>query len=572
MTTGLLLAAALSAGAAPRDGRFVTWRLEDGRVRADAGAPAGPLPVGSLVKPFLAEAWAHAHPEATPPRFRCESTSHCWKVSGHGELGLARALALSCNAYFRALATDTPPAELETTLREEGFQVAGSLSPEAAIGLSDDEGGATIEPARLLRAYARLVTTPWSAHESVRREVIQGLREAARLGTARLAGGVMGKTGTVPSLDGRALSTSGWALRLDESGRATLGLLVDGTGREAAATLGARGSRSPTAVASAAPAADADRRVSVLLLSAIAPRAVVAHVAGPLPAPTSRGFLGPGATVTLRPGDRLGDSLWELKLPERSFVRRVRGRIAVEATPAGTLRLRAEVTREEYVAGILLAELPEGAPDRRLDLAAAALRFLGQGPRHGATDVCDTTHCAWFLGRGPRVLWPTPATPVLLREPRVAAEDTPAFDAATWARILLLAKEPGPLQWTSHCGGAPLSAHFVWGNGDRRVWPCPRHTRPAPWSREWPDRALARVFGSAVRSLEVVTRDGVWTLDVRTSANAKSLRFDDVHRGLATVLGQDALPSPATRVMRITDGFRVEGIGSGHRVGLCLAD
>jgi stage II sporulation protein D len=570
MTAALLLAAALSAEPSPRP--LVTWRLEDGRVRSEAGAPAGPRPVGSLVKPFLAEAWARAHPGTTPPRFRCDRSSPCWKPAGHGELALARALAVSCNAYFRALAADTPPDALARVLREEGFRIGGPLSPEAALGLSDEEAAATIEPARLLEAYARLVTQPWPVQEPVRREVLEGLREAAGLGTARLAGGVMGKTGTVRSLDGRALSTSGWALSIDEGGRATLGLLARGTGREAAKALGALQRRGSTASSDAHPV-ESDSRVSVLMLSAFAPRVVQARVAAAVPAPSSRGFLGPGTTISLGPGDRLSDSLWELALPGRSFVRRVRGRIAVEATASGTLRLEAEVTRREYAAGILLAELPEGDPDRRGELAAAALRFVAQGPRHGAADVCDTTHCAWFLARGPRVSWTTPAMPVLLREPRPVADDVSPIDTATWARVEARAEEAGPMQWSSHCGGEPLSAHFVWGNGDRRVWACPRHTRPAaPWTRDWPAAALVRAFGSPVRQMAVTERDGVWTLEVTTAAGTEGARFDDVHRRLAEVLGQDALPSPARRVMRITDGFRAEGLGRGHRVGLCLAD
>src|SRR4030095_15972988 len=111
-------------------------------------------------------------------------------------------------------------------------------------------------------------------------------------------------------------------------------------------------------------------------------------------------------------------------------------------------------------------------PPPRVGPAAAARGPGGAAPRHESADVCDRTHCAWFVGRGPRVLWPAPAQPVLLREPR---RDAPPFDEAPWALALAAPRRPGPREWSSHCGGAPLSAHFVWGNGDRRVWPCPRH-------------------------------------------------------------------------------------------------
>jgi hypothetical protein len=77
---------------------LVTWRLEGGVLRGDAGAEDRPLPVGSLVKPFVAKAWARAHPTARPPVERCVAAAHCWKPAGHGALGLGHAVSVSCNA------------------------------------------------------------------------------------------------------------------------------------------------------------------------------------------------------------------------------------------------------------------------------------------------------------------------------------------------------------------------------------------------------------------------------------------------------------------------------------------
>jgi hypothetical protein len=248
--------------------------------------------------------------------------------------------------------------------------------------------------------------------------------------------------------------------------------------------------------------------------------------------------------------------------------------VRADAGPGGgVLRLVADVTPDEYVAGVLLAELPDGEPSLRQDLAAAVLRFVAAGPRHEAADVCDRTHCAWFVGRGPRVLWPTPVAPVLLREPgREPPLPAPAFDEATWSAVVAASRQAGPRQWSSHCGGAPLSAHFVWGSDDRRVWSCPRHAGPsASWTRDWPAAALARAFGGRVLSLDVEA-DDVWSLRVRTERGLEGFRFDDARRRLAAALGGEPLPSPATRVSRVTDGFRAEGVGRGHRVGLCLAN
>jgi hypothetical protein len=568
---GFLALAVALAAATPPD--LVTWRLESDRFAADPGAPSGPLPVGSLVKPFLASAWARSHPGSAAPRVLCDARTGCWRPSGHGELGLARALALSCNTYFRKMAAEVPASVLGDALRDEGFVLGSAPSPGAVLGLAGGEDAPVIEAEALLRAFERLVARPWAAaEEPLRLEIVAGLREAARIGTARGARAVLGKTGTVPSLRGRALETSGWALAVGTSGALRLALLRAGTGREAADALGARGAAS---LESARPGPrEADARVRVQLLDALRPREVGVRSLTGAPVATSRGYVGPGRSLSLRPGDRLGDGLWEIRLPGLPLARRIRGRLRVDAASEGRLRLVAETTPEEYVGGVLLAELPEGDAARRIGLGAAVLRFVAAGPRHEAADVCDRTHCAWFVGRGPRVTWPTPVMPVLLREPGAARDlEAPPLEAASWARILAAAREPGPHLWSSHCGGAPLAAHFVWASGDRRVWSCDRHPAPtASWSRDWPAGALARAFGGRVLSLDVDTPGGTWSLRVATERGLERFGFDDAHRRLDAAIGASALPSPASRVSRIADGFRAEGLGHGHRVGICLAN
>ena len=568
----------------------ILWTLENGIFRARPGAEPGPLAMGSLLKPFVAKAWAHTHPGVQPPVEGCGAASRCWRAAGHGTVGLRQALAVSCNTYFNKMAAETPAAALESVFRAEGFSVPSPLTPEAAIGLVSEEGAVAARPEALLRAYARLVAAPWPEGEDVRRAVLAGLRDGAERGTARGLGrrGLWAKTGTVPALDGRPLATSGWAVAVDDSGWAVLALLRSGTGREAAAALAgplarlrpgsasdvARSEGAASAPLTVAPSDPAPPRVRIGLLDALAPRVITARNLATAPAGSSRGFVGPQASLRLRPGDRMEESRWELALPFHHLVRRIVGTLAAEAGPADTLRLRAELRPEEYVAGVLAAELPEGDRERRVALGAAVLRFLADGPRHGTYDVCDQTHCAWFVGRGPRVLWPGPRTPVLLaRGPGGESEDL-ALDGATWASIRAEERKDGPRLFTAHCGGEPLSAHFVWGNGDRRVFRCDRHG-PAdakPWSRLLSDPDIARAFGAPVERLELTTLDGIWTLRVSTSRGDRDLLYDEAHRRLAGILGWDALPSPATRIYRTAGGFRAEGVGRGHRVGLCLGE
>ncbi len=552
--------AVLAAAAAQGQARLETWRRD--ATGAVTGAPdAGrAVPMGSLQKPFVAEAWAAAHPGAPAPRFHCDGRS-CWRPSGHGGLGLTRATAVSCNAAFLTLAADTPPAILRSTLEAEGFTVDGDMTPEAAIGMADT---VAISPARLLESYVRLTRTPWVAGDALRREVLAGLRQAALEGTARGLGrrGVWAKTGTVEDPERRGLATIGWTLVVDDSGAAVLARLQPGTGRQAAAALGRALDERTTTDTHAGP----DRRIRVLLFDAIRPRGVRATNRGPEPAARSRGSVPPGETVWLRAGERLGESLWRLALPDRPLDRTVKAALIAEAGRDGRLEIVAEMEAREYVSGMIAGELPDGSRARRFELGAAALRLRAIGPRHAGADFCDTTHCAWFIGRGPRLRWPSP------RQPMVESAPVRALADEEWTAIVAAARQPGPAHWTAHCGGQPLSEHAVWGGGDRHAPACPLHAGapPAPWTRFWPDDALARAFGGRVTRLEATVEDGVHRLLVESGGTTRRLLYDDAHRTLASVLGWDALPSPPDHVTRAAAGFRAEGVGAGHRVGLCL--
>ena len=552
-------AASLVLAAPPRHPQLDTWRRDAAGTVSGATSADLAVAVGSLQKPFVAEAWAATHLHAATPRWHCDGRS-CWRPSGHGTLGLTRATAVSCNAFFLALAAETPPAALRRTLEDEGFVVDGAMTPEAAIGLA---GTVTITPRRLLDAYARLTRRPWLSGDGVRVELLAGLRQAAGNGTARGIGlrGYWAKTGTVDAPGRRGLETIGWALAVDDAGSSTLARLSPGTGRQAAAALGpVLGARA------AAPPSAQSGRVRVLMFEALRPRSVRATNRGPAPATGPGGFVGPGASAWLRPGDHLGETLWELRLPESDLLRNVRAALDVRTGDGGGLEVIAEMAAREYVSGVLAAELPGGTPSQRLALGAAALRLQAHGQRHASADFCDTTHCAWFIGRGPRLRWPSPR--------RAIADDDAVrpVDDQEWSRMVESSLRPGPMHWTSNCGGRPLSAWAVWGSGDRTAAFCPFHAAGAtrPWSRSWPDDALARAFGGRVTRFEVAPEDGVLRLLVETPGASRRLLYDDAHRALASVLGWDALPSPPDRITRTANGFRAEGVGSGHRVGLCL--
>lgn len=564
LVTALALSLAGNARAADRDD-LLLWRVHEGRLQTRAAD--APVTVGSLVKPFLAKAWARSHDGEPVPRLDCDARSGCWLRAGHGSVGLARALAVSCNAYFRGMASATPGPALLATLRAEGFRLRPRLPPDALLGLEAGGGEAPrIEPSRLLLAYLRLVREPWASGESVRAEVVAGLRAAARDGTAEglRREGTWAKTGTVAAGPG-STRTIGYALAVQDGGSAILARLASGTGRQAAAALG----RALARVEWAGEEEEATPvpRVTVSLFNTLRPASLLAMNAGNAPRRTTSGFVGPGGSVRLRAGLVLSEGLWDVREPASGLVRRIEGAVRVEAGPSGGPAVRARVRLPEYVAGLVLAELGPADP-RREALGAAALRFLAAGPRHDGADVCDTTHCAWFVGRGPLPRWPTPGLAVLRHLP---GRDRGWPDAAAWERLTAAAARPGPAHWTSHCGGRPLPPRAVWGDGDRTVLACARHLEPArPWRRHWDDGALRQAFGDRVVRMAVDQVDGVWTLRVETESDRRELGYDGAHRALARVLGWAALPSPADRVLRTDGGFVAEGVGLGHRVGLCL--
>lgn len=531
-----------------------TWRLDKGRLEMSAGASDGPLAVGSLQKPFVVRAWAQAHPEAVSPRYTCPGGHACWLKKGHGELGLAAALARSCNAYFRQLAEATSIAELTNSLGRAGFAPAPANADEA-IGLAAPEL-LRIRPSQLLEAYRDLLQEPWSPNEPLRQEVLRGLREGARSGTAVGLGawGFWAKTGTVP-LD--ALHTVGFALAMDEEGLTILARLRPGTGAQAARALAEPlAAQRPGTPVSARPSDG----VTVRLFELLSASGFTVRNIGSTPIPDGRGFLGPDGVRALHPGDRVGPGALEFQLEAKGLRRRLQGRLQV----AGG-HLLVTLTRRAYVDGVLAAELPHGDPALRLELGAAVLRFLARGRRHVDADVCDSTHCAWFVGQGPRLDWTNPS------RAKVEESLTEGLTDGDWARIEALAKKAGPAFWSAHCGGMPLSTQRVWGWGDAATEPCARHSgTSAVWTRTWPQAALEKAFGAGITAISLASPAGLWGLTVVRHGERKTYGYDEAHRRIAVVLGWDAMPSPADRIEIIENGVRLLGVGQGHRVGLCL--
>jgi hypothetical protein len=148
--------------------------------------PPIPIPVDSLLKPFLALAYLTSpHP---PNHIVCRGHEDlCWKA--HGTLTLPEALAQSCNAYFLALARTLRPDEILLPTPPPP-----NPTPADLIGLTPRW---LLPPATLVSAYAQLLASAPSA-------ILAGMAQAARTGTAshlgQHPGGALAKTGTSPCI------------------------------------------------------------------------------------------------------------------------------------------------------------------------------------------------------------------------------------------------------------------------------------------------------------------------------------------------------------------------------------
>jgi len=199
-----------------------------------------PIPVGSLIKPFTALAYAREHRRF--PSVVCNGTrDYCWLPRGHGRVTLRDAIAQSCNAYFLALASDISTRDANEVFR--AFDLApvdASNKSRALAGLSDDW---QVSPIVLARAYGSLSQR---FHES-EPDIFGGMQSSAHTGTAHAVsvgvpgGAVLAKTGTARCTHSPAGAADGFTVALYPADNPRIVLLTrihNVTGATAAVTAG----------------------------------------------------------------------------------------------------------------------------------------------------------------------------------------------------------------------------------------------------------------------------------------------------------------------------------------------
>lgn len=219
--TGQDLHAQSAAALLDRDfsGPGLSYLLLDGEGQIVAqrwDEPEGEIPVGSLMKPFLAVAYGRTHQSF--PVFRCTGKKTCWLPRGHGTLRISEAIAFSCNSYFDQLV-----AQGGSNFRPalESLRLRPSNSGEPFL--------TTASPLALARAYLELTRR---SQEPAVRLVLQGMALSAQRGTAKVvatelaATPVLAKTGTTSCTHRKKAPGDGLALLMTPADHPRSVLLV----------------------------------------------------------------------------------------------------------------------------------------------------------------------------------------------------------------------------------------------------------------------------------------------------------------------------------------------------------
>jgi cell division protein FtsI/penicillin-binding protein 2 len=199
------------------------------------------VPLGSLVKPFTAIAYGQRH-RMRFPAHECTGED-CWLKMGHGRIGLATAIAYSCNSYFQKLAEDLRPADVAEVAERFGLRgPPWDSDSETLFGVGN---AWRLSPMEAARAYAELAarrTEPGIV------EVIEGMRLSASIGTAAAVGSAvrgipaLAKTGTAPCSHTPSAAADGYAVVVypGDSPRYVLLVEVHGEVGRRAAEIAAR--------------------------------------------------------------------------------------------------------------------------------------------------------------------------------------------------------------------------------------------------------------------------------------------------------------------------------------------
>lgn len=186
-----------------------------------------PIPMGSLVKPFTALAYAEEH-NFKFPTYACKGKANgCWQDRPHGDLNLTAAISVSCNAYFFQLTAGVPAERLISIADSFGLDPPKKDAAAAnLIGLGDQW---KISPLRMARAYLELIRRKDSPGVA---PILEGMRQSGQRGTGAAVdrqlrhSEALVKTGTAPCTHPHWAPADGFVLALVPAEQPELLLLI----------------------------------------------------------------------------------------------------------------------------------------------------------------------------------------------------------------------------------------------------------------------------------------------------------------------------------------------------------
>jgi len=200
--------------------------------------PEAPIPLGSLLKPFIALAYGELHDYKYPTHICRGAATGCWRPSGHGNVDLTSAIAYSCNSYFRVLTRNMTAAEVFPTATHFGLQLPDpETSGSALAGLSNGNPLGNpglgnpwlVSPLNMARAYLELSRRD---DQPGVRLLLNGMAQSARKGTgaevdrALAYSDALAKTGTAPCTHPRHAPGDGFTVVLAPADQPKILLLV----------------------------------------------------------------------------------------------------------------------------------------------------------------------------------------------------------------------------------------------------------------------------------------------------------------------------------------------------------
>src|SRR5688572_19238262 len=236
------------------------------------------------------------------------------------------------------------------------------------------------------------------------------------------------------------------------------------------------------------------------------------------------------------------------------------------------------ISLEQYVLGSALSEVtPTGESDRAVatiyEVQAIIARTYAAAHRgrHSSEgfDLCDKTHCQLYQ---PGRVQTSRFTPIARRAV-----------VATSGRILRFNGIAADAPYHSDCGGRTTTPADAWGGQARPYLPERPDDVPQGTHRSWqfaaPSQEWAAILrrdprtdpGAVVRNLSVTKTDGSGrAVEVEITGTQTRRVTGSVLRTVVTAeRGDRSLMSTRFAVSRTANGFRLEGTGFGHGVGLC---